>query len=81
LASLPSYRLVLGVMQGCAPEVFGASDEVGWKAKQQVVSAHDLHATILHLLGIDHKRLTYFFNGRNMRLTDVAGESIPQITS
>jgi hypothetical protein len=38
-----------------------------------------LHATILHLLGIDHKRLTYYFNGRNMRLTDVSGELIPQI--
>lgn len=57
----------------------GATDEFGWKAEQQIVTAHDLHATILHLLGIDHKRLTYFYNGRNMRLTDVAGELIPQI--
>ncbi len=60
-------------------QTIGASDEFGWKAEQQVISAHDLHATILYLLGIDHKRLTYFFNGRNMRLTDVAGVLIPQI--
>jgi uncharacterized protein (DUF1501 family) len=57
----------------------GATDEFGWKATEQVVSAHDFHATILHLMGMDHKRLTYFYNGRNMRLTDVAGELIPQI--
>jgi Protein of unknown function (DUF1501) len=57
----------------------GATDEFGYKAAEQIVSAHDLHATILHLLGIDHKRLTYYYNGRNMRLTDVAGELIPQI--
>jgi hypothetical protein len=57
----------------------GASDEFGYKAERQIVTAHDLHATMLYLLGIDHKRLTYYFNGRNMRLTDVAGELIPQI--
>jgi hypothetical protein len=59
----------------------GASDECGYKAAEQIVSAHDLHATILYLLGIDHKRLTYYYNGRNMRLTDVAGELIPQIVA
>lgn len=58
----------------------GASDEVGYKAVEQPVAPHDLHATLLHLLGLDHKRLTYYFNGRHMRLTDVAGELIPQIT-
>ena len=57
----------------------GATDEFGYKAEQQVVSCHDLHATVLHLLGMDHKRLTYYFNGRHMRLTDVHGELIPQI--
>src|SRR5260370_12899687 len=57
----------------------GASDEVGYKAEEQRTTNHDVHATILHLLGIDHKRLTYYFNGRNMRLTDVSGELIPQI--
>jgi hypothetical protein len=57
----------------------GASDEVGYKAAEQIVSNHDVHATLLHLLGMDHKRLTFYFNGRNMRLTDVSGELIPQI--
>ena len=57
----------------------GSSDDVGYKAEEQKVINHDLHASILHLLGIDHKRLTYYFNGRNMRLTDVSGELIPQI--
>jgi hypothetical protein len=58
----------------------GASDEFGWKAEQQPVSYHDLHATMLHLLGMNHTKLTYRFNGRDMRLTDVAGVLIPQIT-
>jgi hypothetical protein len=57
----------------------GATDEVGYKAEEQIITPHDLHATLLHLLGLDHTRLTYFFNGRYMRLTDVAGELIPQI--
>jgi hypothetical protein len=57
----------------------GATDEVGYWAEEQVVTPHDVHATLLHLLGLDHKRLTYFFNGRHMRLTDVHGELIPQI--
>ncbi len=59
----------------------GATDEVGYKAEQQIVPCHDLHATALHLLGLDHKRVTYFFNGRHMRLTDVHGELIPQIAN
>src|SRR6202051_417765 len=57
-------------------QVIGASDEFGYKAEQQPISYHDLHATLLHLLGIDHKKLTYRFNGRDMRLTDVYGELI-----
>jgi len=44
-----------------------------------VVNVHDLHATILHLLGLDHTRLTYAYQGRQMRLTDVFGTPIPQI--
>ena len=59
----------------------GATDEFGYKAAEQIVTAHDVHASILHLLGLDHKRLTYYYNGRNMRLTDVAGELIPQIVA
>ena len=59
----------------------GATDEYGYKAEQQVLTYHDLHATMLHLLGMDHTRLTYFFNGRHMRLTDVHGDPIPQLVS
>ena len=59
----------------------GATDEFGYKAEQQVLTYHDIHATMLHMLGMDHKRLTYFFNGRHMRLTDVHGEVIPQLLS
>src|SRR5262249_3600403 len=51
----------------------GATDEIGFKAVADRVSINDLHATILHLLGIDHKKLTYRYNGRDFRLTDVAG--------
>jgi hypothetical protein len=60
-------------------QVIGESDEFGYKVARQPVTVFDFHATVLHLLGIDHKRLTYFFNGRHMRLTDVHGELIPQI--
>jgi hypothetical protein len=62
-------------------QVIGASDEFGYKVAEQPITVNDFHATILHLLGIDHKRLTYLFNGRNMRLTDVQGELIPQIVT
>jgi uncharacterized protein (DUF1501 family) len=62
-------------------QVVGSSDEWGYKAQEQPISYHDLHATILYLLGIDHTKLTYRYNGRNMRLTDVYGTLIPQITN
>ena len=58
---------------------YGETDEIGYKAVKDRVSVHDLHATMLHLLGMDHKKLTYFHNGRNYRLTDVAGEVIQKI--
>lgn len=58
---------------------YGESDEIGYKAAVDRVHANDLHATILHLLGIDHTRLTYRHNGRDFRLTDVAGQAIHQI--
>lgn len=54
--------------------VHGATDPLGKTAEQGVVETHDLHATILHLLGLDHERLTFRYAGRNFRLTDVAGE-------
>lgn len=59
----------------------GATDQFGYRASEQVVNYHDIHASMLYLLGMDHKRLTYHFNGRNMRLTDVHGELIPQIVA
>ncbi|QDU92723.1 DUF1501 domain-containing protein [Lignipirellula cremea] len=57
----------------------GASDEFGYKAVENRVGVNDLHATILHLLGLNHEKLTYRFNGRDYRLTDVAGELIQPI--
>ena len=60
---------------------YGKSDEFGYKALENRVNVHDLHATVLHLMGLDHKRLTYRFNGRDFRLTDVAGEVIHDIVA
>ena len=58
---------------------YGATDELGYAAVEDVVHVHDLHATMLHLLGIDHKRLTYHFQGRDFRLTDVSGNVVKKI--
>lgn len=58
---------------------YGATDEIGHKAAVNRVSVNDLHATILRLMGMDHLKMTYFFNGRNYRLTDVAGEVVKDI--
>jgi hypothetical protein len=58
---------------------YGATDEFGFKAEQNRVHVHDLHATVLHLLGIDHTRLTYSYSGRDFRLTDVHGRVIREI--
>ncbi len=58
---------------------YGATDDFGFKAVEKRCHVHDLHATVLHLLGIDHKRLTYRYSGRDFRLTDVAGNVIPEI--
>ncbi|MEX2113718.1 MAG: DUF1501 domain-containing protein [Pirellulales bacterium] len=59
--------------------IFGATDDYGYHAIENKVQVHDLHATMLHLLGIDHKQLTLRFGGRDMRLTDVHGEIIHDI--
>lgn len=67
-----------GVRGGCT---YGASDDVGYKAVENRVHINDLHATLLHLLGLDHERLTYKYNGRRFRLTDVAGRVIHEIIS
>jgi hypothetical protein len=65
-----------GVKGGIA---FGATDELGFAAVQDPVHIHDLHATMLHLLGIDHERLTYRHAGRDFRLTDVHGRVVDEI--
>jgi len=59
--------------------VHGATDELGFAAAEDPVHVHDLHATILHLLGFDHEKLTYHYSGRNFRLTDVHGKVIHDI--
>jgi hypothetical protein len=59
--------------------VHGSTDEFGFAAVENPVSAHDLHATILHLMGLDHERLTYRYSGRDFRLTDVEGNIVKQI--
>ena len=59
--------------------VHGATDELGWNAVENRVHVHDLHATILHLLGFDHERLTYRYAGRDFRLTDVAGNVVREL--
>jgi Protein of unknown function (DUF1501) len=58
---------------------FGTTDEIGWKAAENPVTWPDFHATVLHLLGIDHKRLTYYHNGIQRRLTNVHGEVVKAI--
>jgi uncharacterized protein (DUF1501 family) len=54
-------------------QAYGATDEFGYRAVENVVTIHDLHATILYLMGMDHERLTYRWGGRDLRLTDVYG--------
>jgi len=58
---------------------YGASDEVGLYAVEDKVHVHDLHATILHLMGIDHTKLTGRYSGRDFRLTDVSGNVLHEI--
>src|SRR5688500_13365198 len=58
---------------------YGATDELGMKATENPVHVHDLHATILHLLGLDHEKLTYRYAGRDFRLTDVYGKVVKEI--
>ena len=61
--------------------VHGATDEFGFEAVEKPVEVHDLHATILHLLGFDHERFTYRYAGRDFRLTDVSGKVIKEIVA
>jgi uncharacterized protein (DUF1501 family) len=76
---IEAYSMLLaggGIKGGVS---FGKTDEIGYRSVENPVHVHDLHATILHLLGLDHKRLIYRFQGRDFRLTDVAGEVVHQI--
>jgi hypothetical protein len=74
-----TYWLAGGGVKGGT--LHGRTDEIGHKAVEDRVSVHDLHATILHLLGIDHTKLTYRFSGRDFRLTDVEGEVVYEIVA
>ena len=65
-----------GVKPGIA---YGQTDEFGFKAVENAVSIHDLHATVLHLLGLDHEKLTYRYAGRDFRLTDVYGSVVRDV--
>ena len=65
-----------GVKKGFS---YGATDEFGYKSVEDIVTVHDFHATILHLLGLDHERLTYYHNGLERRLTDVEGHVVQGI--
>ncbi len=58
---------------------YGETDEFGYNAVKDVVTVHDMHATMLHLLGIDHERLTFRFQGRDFRLTDVSGKVVKDV--
>jgi hypothetical protein len=58
---------------------YGATDEFGFAAVDRPVSVHDLHATMLHLMGLDHERLTFRHSGRDFRLTDVHGSVLREL--
>lgn len=59
--------------------IYGATDEYGYRVVDGKMSVHDLHANMLHLMGLDHKRVTYRYGGRDVRLTDVHGELVPAL--
>lgn len=71
-----SWLAGAGVKRGFS---YGATDNVGWRATDKVVTMSDFHATILHLLGIDHERLTFYHNGIDRRLTNVSGRVVREI--
>ena len=57
----------------------GTTDDIGWKVAEHPVAWHDFHATVLHLLGLDHEKLTFRHNGANRRLTDVHGQIVREV--
>ena len=60
-------------------QAIGATDEFGYAAVENKTHVHDLHANILHLMGLDHERLTFLHGGREHRLTDVGGRIVPEL--
>jgi hypothetical protein len=62
-----------------AGRIVGRTDELGFNIVEDPVHVNDLHATLLHLLGLDHERLTYRFQGRKFRLTDVSGHVVQKV--
>lgn len=77
-AGFTAWLAGAGVKKGYT---YGATDEFGYKAVENIATVYDLHATILHLLGLNHKRLTFYHNGIERRLTDVHGNVIHQLLS
>lgn len=71
-----SFLCGAGVKAGVS---YGSTDELGYKAAENPVTVYDFHATILHLMGLDHTRLTYYYNGINRRLTDVHGQVVKDV--
>ena len=62
-------------------QVLGTTDELGWKVTEDAVHMNDFHATLLHLFGLDHKKLTFRHQGLDMRLTDVAGKVVTKLVA
>ena len=80
--SVLDLRMAEGVLAGGGVKggtVVGTTDEYGYRAVENKKTIYGLHATILHLLGLDYEKLTYRFNGRDMRLTDVHGRVIKEV--
>jgi arylsulfatase A-like enzyme len=73
-----SWMAGAGIKGGAS---YGETDEIGYRAAVDRVSVHDLHATMLHLLGFDHEKLTYRYAGRDFRLTDVHGRVVKEMLS
>ena len=78
MPSLFRFLTLIGVLGGLT---YGATDELGFHAIQNRMHVHDLHATILHLMGLDHQRLTFRYSGRDFRLTDVHGQVAHEIVA
>jgi uncharacterized protein (DUF1501 family) len=75
-AGFTTWLAGAGVKKGFS---YGSTDEFGYKAAENIVTVHDLHATVLALLGLDHERLTYYHNGLDRRLTDTEGHVVEAI--